>query len=126
MLIILTPRVIRSAADGERIKQAEFARMNWCAADVYELYGDPGLSYSAGLSIPTEDVGTEVIYPDKNPRGERITPEGALLEVPHGTPTPTPAARPLTTPTPASPRLHSQGENTYGPQQPNAWNDPRR
>ena len=126
MLIILTPRVIRSAADGERIKQAEFARMNWCAADVYDLYGDPGLGYQAGLSIPTDDTGTEVIYPDKNPRGERLTPDGALLEAPHEAPTPAPV--PSIMSPPAAPRLNRQGEsaNTFGPQQPNAWNDPRR
>ena len=39
------PHVIRSQEDGERIKQAEFARMSWCAADVYDLYGDPGLNF---------------------------------------------------------------------------------
>ena len=45
MLIVLTPHVIRSQEEGERIKQAEFARMSWCAADVYDLYGDPGLNF---------------------------------------------------------------------------------
>jgi type II secretion system protein D len=70
MLIILTPRVIRSHGDGERIKQAEFARMNWCAADVYDLYGDAGISFQTNLSLPTDDLNTEVIYPDQNPRGE--------------------------------------------------------
>lgn len=69
MIIILTPHVIRSQEEGERIKQAEFARMNWCAADVYDLYGDPGIGLRSPLTNPTDDPGTEVIYPDSNPRG---------------------------------------------------------
>jgi general secretion pathway protein D len=69
MLIILTPRVIRSQEEGERIKQSEFARMSWCAADVYDLYGDPGMDFRTDVTIPTDDPSTEVIYPDATPRG---------------------------------------------------------
>ncbi len=70
MLIILTPRVIRNPADAERIKQAEFARMSWCAADVYELYGDVGMKFRTHMSTPGDDEGLEVIYPDLDPRGQ--------------------------------------------------------
>ena len=52
MIIILTPRVIRNPQDAERIKQAEFARMSWCAADVYELYGDVGMDFQTNLATP--------------------------------------------------------------------------
>jgi hypothetical protein len=109
MLIILTPRVIRSRDDGERIKQAEFARMNWCAADVYDLYGDAGLGFQSSLSLPTDELDTEVIYPDQNPRGETSAPP---IEVPVGQPARGPDGRALapgplppgTQPTPTSPQ----------------------
>jgi general secretion pathway protein D len=83
LLIILTPRVIRTPADGERIKQAEFARMSWCAADVYDLYGDVGMNLQTNVLLPSNDYDTEVIYPAVNPRGERAAP-----------PAPTPALTP--------------------------------
>lgn len=70
MIIILTPRVIRNPSDAERIKQAEFARMSWCAADVYDIYGDIGMDFHTRMTPPDADAGTEVIYPDVNPRGE--------------------------------------------------------
>ncbi|NLX54970.1 MAG: hypothetical protein GXY58_07650 [Planctomycetaceae bacterium] len=81
MIIILTPHVIRSPEDGERIKQAEFARMNWCAADVYDIFGDPGLSVQTNVTMPTDDLDTEVIYPDLHPRG---TPSGDRATPPPG------------------------------------------
>lgn len=74
MLIILTPQVIENPADAESLKQAEFARMNWCAADVYDLYGDIGMDFKPNLSVPREGSETEVIYPDMNPRGQPSPP----------------------------------------------------
>ncbi|HRE99094.1 MAG TPA: secretin N-terminal domain-containing protein [Pirellulaceae bacterium] len=68
LLIILTPRVIRSQSDEERLKQTELARMSWCAADVYDLHGDlqyvlpPDLMYDH----PEE---ADVVYPAVDPRG---------------------------------------------------------
>jgi len=66
LLIILTPHVIRNAQDSKRIKQTEIARMNWCAADVYELHGDIGYHFK---DIHPLNDGGKVIYPDENPRG---------------------------------------------------------
>ncbi len=71
LLIILTPHVIRTPADAQRLKQIETARMSWCAADVYELHGDIGVAPDVDLNL---DNGTEVIYPDLNPRGESMDP----------------------------------------------------
>jgi Flp pilus assembly secretin CpaC len=73
LLIILTPHVIRNAEDSERLKQAEFARMSWCAADVYDLYGDVGLDFQVNMTQPN-DMGVETIYPDINPRGSSGAP----------------------------------------------------
>ena len=71
LLIILTPHVIRSPQDAQRLKEIELARMSWCAADVYELHGDVGTAYTSGV---INDHGTAVIYPDLNPRGEAVPP----------------------------------------------------
>ena len=43
LLIILTPRVIRSRAESERIKQVESSRMSWCLSDVVDMHGPAGL-----------------------------------------------------------------------------------
>ncbi len=66
LLIILTPKVIRSPEEGEQIKQTEMARMSWSAADVYDLHGDIGLDFR---ETTISEEGTEVIYPDFDPRG---------------------------------------------------------
>ncbi len=71
LLIILTPHVIRSPKDAQRLKEIELSRMSWCAADVYAMHGDVGSAYTSGV---VNDRGTEVIYPDLNPRGESIAP----------------------------------------------------
>jgi hypothetical protein len=59
LLIILTPHVVRTPEEGERIKRVESSRMHWCLEDVYQVHGDMGLSKNGG----------QVIYPDSNPRG---------------------------------------------------------
>ncbi|WDQ15709.1 secretin N-terminal domain-containing protein [Rhodopirellula sp. P2] len=81
LLIILTPHIVRSEADMERLKQTEMARMSWCACDVFNLHGeiigepvmDPLFSNSH------QDDGIEVIYPHDDPRGQRVL-ESPVLE----------------------------------------------
>ena len=68
LLIILTPRVIRSREDSERLKQTEMARMHWCAADVYDIQGDINYMLDPVMIMPDE-AKTEIIYPDQQPRG---------------------------------------------------------
>ena len=43
LLIILTPHVVRSRAEAERLKQVESSRMSWCLSDVVDLHGPAGL-----------------------------------------------------------------------------------
>ena len=62
LIIILTPHVIRSQQDSERIKQLELARMSWCAADVYDLHGDVGYVFQDGMIH--DHANTKVVYPD--------------------------------------------------------------
>jgi general secretion pathway protein D len=67
LLIFMTPHVIRSRQDAERIKQVEAARMSWCLADVHAIHGPTGLYEDADGSCW---VGPgQVIYPARNPEG---------------------------------------------------------
>ncbi len=66
LLIILTPHVIRSPVDEQRLKHDEMAKMSWCAADVFALHGDVGMSDEGDVIY---EHPTDVIYPDIDPRG---------------------------------------------------------
>ncbi len=71
LLIILTPHVIRSVEDAERMKQIETARMSWCAADVFDLHG--AALYGEELPpLTAESEAEEIIYPHVDPRGESL------------------------------------------------------
>jgi hypothetical protein len=67
LLIFLTPHVVESSEDANRIKQLEAARMSWCLADVHAIHGPTGL-YEDHDSSEWHGQG-EVIYPDTNPQG---------------------------------------------------------
>jgi type II secretion system protein D len=67
LLIILTPRVVRSESEANQVKQTEAARMSWCLGDVEALHGDTGIHRRGETEM---DYGeTTVVYPDLNPRG---------------------------------------------------------
>jgi type II secretion system protein D len=68
LLIIMTPHVVRSQGDMERLKQAEFARMSWCEADVFDIHGD--VYPSTNMTVEMMDrVGWDTVFPDVDPRG---------------------------------------------------------
>jgi type II secretion system protein D len=100
LLIFLTPHVVRTREDMERIKQTEAARMSWCLADVHEIHGPTGLYEDAdGGCLVGEG---EVVFPDTNPAGRRpgeFSPEPVPLEQLPLSPSlqqlPTPAAPPV-------------------------------
>ena len=73
LVIILTPHVVRSQGDMERLKQAEFARMSWCEADIFEIHGDVYSKADMAFDISRQD-DVEVCYPDVDPRGSKMTP----------------------------------------------------
>lgn len=61
LLIVLTPHVVRSESDVERIRQIEAARMHWCLADVAAFEPDivngvptPAPAPAAGQGVPQE------------------------------------------------------------------------
>jgi len=74
LLIILTPHVVRTPEEVERIKRIESSRMHWCLEDVQQVHGESGLTKSGG----------QVIYPDANPRG--TTPGDSTMPKPASKP----------------------------------------
>lgn len=78
LLIIMTPHVVRSQGDMERLKQAEFARISWCEADVFAIHGD--VYPSTNMTTELMDRGDwNVVYPAIDPRGR---PQGTVNEAP--------------------------------------------
>ncbi len=81
LLIILTPHVIESPEEAQRLKQIEAARISWCLADVHAMHGPTGL-YDDRDASEWQGHG-EVIYPDLNPRGRKpgeFTPKEVRTE----------------------------------------------
>ena len=72
LLIIMTPRVVRSYLDAEMVKQVESSRMNWVLSDVVGLHGPSGLK---GRTDHWADEETQAIYPTHVPaEGEIVLP----------------------------------------------------
>jgi type II secretion system protein D len=80
LMIILTPWVVNSEYDQERIKQIEFGRMNWCLADVVAIHGDIGGNAGTILS------DSQVIFPDQAPTAAEIVPVPEPELAPPGAP----------------------------------------
>ncbi|MEM6330550.1 MAG: secretin N-terminal domain-containing protein [Planctomycetota bacterium] len=87
LLIIMTPRVIRSEQDAEMIKQVESSRMSWVMCDVVTIHGPSGLrsrsdEWGAGDCescypgyVPTDSqLPTPAIQPQPLPAGEETLP----------------------------------------------------
>jgi general secretion pathway protein D len=104
LLIIMTPHVVRSQGDMEQLKQAEFARMSWCEADVFAIHGDvyPTTNLTTQL---TDSMDCNVVYPDIDPRGvtegtvDEALPYSTAPQIPANSPVP--SARPEVVPTPS-------------------------
>lgn len=63
LLIILTPHVVRSRLDAERIKAIEAERMHWCLSDVEAIHGDLGLPTEVYLGdLPEESLDADVFH----------------------------------------------------------------
>ena len=69
LLIIMTPHIVRNPGDMERLKQAEFARVSWCEADIFAMHGDVFPKTGMIQEWQDEDDSVPVIYPDVDPRG---------------------------------------------------------
>ncbi len=103
LLIIMTPHVIRNAADADAIKREEAAKMSWCLCDVTRIYGEAGLNPRGG---PWGGGDVKVVYPDQPgqylPGMQPAAPE--TLPVPQGAPS-GPALMPHPTDMPSAPVL---------------------
>ncbi|MDX1928059.1 MAG: hypothetical protein SFV81_16150, partial [Pirellulaceae bacterium] len=87
LLIIMTPHVVRSQGDMERLKQAEFARMSWCEADIFDIHGD--VYPSTNMTVEMMDrQDWDVVYPDVDPRGRPEPVRDSSRENPSNSPTP--------------------------------------
>lgn len=64
LLIILTPRVIRSEQDAEMIKQVESSRMSWVLCDVVSMNGPSGLRSRCD---DWTDADSQTCYPTEVP-----------------------------------------------------------
>jgi type II secretion system protein D len=71
LLIIMTPHVVRSQEDADRIRRLEAARMHWCLADVGRLHDVDDLR---SRHDEWGDAETIVIYPDGQPNYEEVLP----------------------------------------------------
>jgi Flp pilus assembly secretin CpaC len=74
LLIVLTPQVIRSRLQSDRLKQVESARMSWCLSDVVELHGAVGLRSRNDLMGAAQ---AEEVYPNmtREEMGQIMTAE---------------------------------------------------
>jgi type II secretory pathway component GspD/PulD (secretin) len=105
LLIIMTPHVVRNPGDMERLKQAEFARMSWCEADIFAMHGDVFPRTGLMQDWQEQDDSIPVIYPDLDPRGalqpsainESILQQMAGPETYSTQPIPSPATPPRKT-----------------------------
>jgi type II secretion system protein D len=91
LLIIMTPTIVKSEEDIDRLRRSEAARMSWCLADVIQIHGDIGVR---GRYDHWHDCETTVVYPDLDPgvpQPKPATPAGPE-------PIPAPAAAPSTGP----------------------------
>lgn len=81
LLIILTPHVVHSEADIQRVRQIETARMHWCLSDVIDMHGD---LEGGAISLPTEQP-TRVFYSEADedmPGWSQPVPEGQRPQSP--------------------------------------------
>ncbi len=71
LLIIMTPRIVRSDVDADMIKQVESSRMSWVMCDVINMHGPSGLK---GRCDEWGGCETEAVYPTHIPEGELGVP----------------------------------------------------
>ena len=75
LLIVLTPRVIRTEQDAEMVKQVESSRMSWVLCDVVNLHGPSGLRSRCDEWTASD---SESIYPTHVPVEGEVVPTPAV------------------------------------------------
>jgi hypothetical protein len=127
LLIILTPHVVRCAADRERISAMEAKRMDWVIGDVLKIHGTSGMAPylpQPHNGPPHADLLDGPLGPHGAPLHGPVLPNGAPLPgpvVPNGTPPPGLAPTPVPPPGPGAPanlplpRILPQGQGQAMP-----------
>jgi type II secretion system protein D len=78
LLIIMTPSIVRTEEDVDRLNARETERMSWCLADVANVHGE--LPWAKGTG-PFNRKPSAMIFPDENPTGrEPIAPPAGAPE----------------------------------------------
>jgi hypothetical protein len=97
LLVVLTPHIVRSQADADRIACEEARRMSWIVDDVRKIHASSGLP---APSLP--EVPTPMILPSQPgmPMDGSIIP--GMPTAPGPITLPPPAAQPVTPPPPAA------------------------
>ncbi len=70
LLIILTPYLVDNEAQLEASNQAAMSRMNWCLADVADVYGS-GIGYDGFDPENLDSIETPTYFPDQDPTGQQ-------------------------------------------------------
>ncbi|MGL6226358.1 MAG: secretin N-terminal domain-containing protein [Thermoguttaceae bacterium] len=109
MLVILTPTIIRSEEDAERVKMAEIQRIHWCVSDVMSITTAKNIRVRGDYYTPNESEiikydgyvpsESELPSPITMPNVPGAPPKSDLLkDVEHAAPTPAPAPSKPNTP----------------------------
>ncbi len=81
LLIILTPYLVDNEAQVEASNEAAMSRMNWCLADVADIYGS-GIGFGGTDPENLDSPNTPTYYPDQDPTG--MNPQYVPLEMRDG------------------------------------------
>jgi len=88
-LIIMTPRIVKSADDAQRVACIEASRIHWCRSDVERLHGGYAGDPFFG---PGHAPGPQVIYPDETPTIDMMPGRVEIVPTPEAVPTTAPSA----------------------------------
>jgi type II secretory pathway component GspD/PulD (secretin) len=94
LLIVMTPTVVRSRFDSDRLKQIESARMSWCLSDVVAIHGPAGLRSDMDVLGAAE---AQTVMPPVVADGELVPSNPAAVGPalpPGAVPTPAPGELP--------------------------------
>ena len=116
LLIIMTPHIIKTEDDMDRMKRLEASRMSWCLADAESLHGDLGVR---GRNDHWHDSETQVVYPDQEPGAPQPAPSGKP------SPTPTPGSAEMIPTPPEAPQAERKPQNVHVDESVPSLNQPQ-